>query len=533
MKKLLYLSALSVVFSTGIAAAEGITLTDDEMKAAKKIYFDRCAGCHGTLRKGATGPNLEPAKTTALGTDGLKTFIGYGTPGGMPAWKDQLSENEIDLLARFLQVTPPMPPEMSLADMKASWKVIVPVKDRPTKPQHKRNIDNFFGVVLRDAGKVAIIDGDTKETVGVVDTGFAVHILRASASGRYFYSIGRDAKATLIDLFTEKPTVVAEVKVGSEARSIEVSKYHDAKKKVDFRDKYAIVGDYWPPQFVVLDGLTLEPLKVVSTRSMTYDTNEYHPEPRVAAIIASEKAPEWMLNVKEAGYIWIVDYSDLKNLKITQLEAERFLHDGGWAGTDQRYFVMAANMRNKLVVVDTKEKKVASVIEVGIKPHPGRGGNWIDPKFGPVYATPHLGEPSLALIGTDPKGHPKEAWKMVRKVPVLAAGGLFVKTHPKSEHVWVDSTLDSNADNTRTLTILDKKNPEAAFKTIKVADKGRVVHLEYNKAGDEVWVSVWDKKGEIVIYDDKTLKEKKRISGDWLVTPTGKFNMWNTVHDIY
>ena len=530
MKKLLFLiSMFSVVFTAGIASAEGITLTDDEMKQAKKMYFDRCAGCHGTLRKGATGPNLEPAKTTALTTDGLKVFIEFGTPGGMPAWKDQLSEQEIDLMARFLQVTPPTPPEMSLADMKATWKVIVPVKDRPTKPMHKRNIDNFFGVILRDAGKVAIIDGDTKETVGIVDTGFAVHILRSSASGRYFYSIGRDAKATLIDLWMEKPTVVAEVKVGAEARSIEVSKFHD--KKADYRDKYAIIGDYWPPQFIIVDGLTLEPIKVVSTRSMTYDTNEYHPEPRVAAIITSHNAPEWMLNIKETGYIWIVDYSDIKNMKITQLEAERFLHDGGWA--NKRYFLMAANMRNKLVVVDTVEKKVAAIVEVGNKPHPGRGANWVDPELGPVYATPHLGEPALALVGTDPKGHPKEAWKMVRKIPVLAAGGLFVKTHQKSNHVWVDSTLDSVADNTRTLTVIDKKNPEAPFKTIKVADKGRVVHMEYNKDGNEVWVSVWDKNGEIVIYDDKTLKEKKRITGDWLVTPTGKFNMWNTVHDIY
>lgn len=524
MKKLFYVSSiLAAVLTANMAAAEGITFTDEEMKQAKKIYFDRCAGCHGTLRKGATGPNLEPAKTTALGTEGLQTFITYGTPGGMPSFKETLSEQEIGLMAKFLQATPPQPSEMSLADMKESWKVLVPVKDRPIKPMHKRNWQNFFGVVLRDAGKVVIIDGDTKETVGVVNTGFAVHILRASATGRYFYSIGRDAKATLIDLWTEKPTVVAEVKVGSEARSIEGSKFKG------YEDKYAIIGDYWPPQFVVLDGLTLEPLKVVSTRSMTYDTNEYHPEPRVAAIIASHNAPEWMLNIKETGYIWVVDYSDIKNLKITQLEAERFLHDGGWA--DKRYFIMAANMRDKMVVVDTKEKKVAATVEVGIKPHPGRGANWVDPKFGPVYATPHLGESTIALIGTDPKGHPKEAWKMVKKVQVAAAGGLFIKTHPKSNNIWVDSTLDADAAMTRTLTILDKKNLDAKPKTIHVADKGRVVHMEYNKEGDEVWISVWDKNGEVVIYDDKTLKEKKRITG--LETPTGKFNIWNTVHDVY
>ena len=66
-----------------------------------------------------------------------------------------------------------------------------------------------------------------------------------------------------------------------------------------------------------------------------------------------------------------------------------------------------------------------------------------------------------------------------------------------------------------------------------MADHGRVVHFEYNRAGTELWVSVWDKEGEIVIYDDATLEEKARITGDWLVTPTGKFNVYNTAHDIY
>ena len=33
-------------------------------------------------------------------------------------------------------------------------------------------------------------------------------------------------------------------------------------------------------------GDTLEPLKIVATRGMTVDTQEYHPEPRVASIVA-------------------------------------------------------------------------------------------------------------------------------------------------------------------------------------------------------------------------------------------------------
>jgi nitrite reductase (NO-forming)/hydroxylamine reductase len=37
-------------------------LTKQEMERAKEIYFDRCAGCHGALRKGATGPSSHTRK---------------------------------------------------------------------------------------------------------------------------------------------------------------------------------------------------------------------------------------------------------------------------------------------------------------------------------------------------------------------------------------------------------------------------------------------------------------------------------------
>ena len=59
----------------------------------------------------------------------------------------------------------------------------------------------------------------------------------------------------------------------------------------------------------------------------------------------------------------------------------------------------------------------------------------------------------------------------------------------------------------------------------------KVVHIEFNKAGDEAWISLWDKEGEVVVIDDKTLTVKERITG--LHTPTGKFNVYNTMKDIY
>ena len=64
----------------------------------------------------------------------------------------------------------------------------------------------------------------------------------------------------------------------------------------------------------------------------------------------------------------------------------------------------------------------------------------------------------------------------------------------------------------------------------------RVVQPEFNKDGTEVWFSVWngkDKESAIVVVDDATLKLKKVIKDKRLVTPTGKFNVFNTRGDIY
>ena len=49
---------------------------------------------------------------------------------------------------------------------------------------------------------------------------------------------------------------------------------------------------------------------------MTYDTQEYHPEPRVASIVASHYKPEFVVNVKETGQILLVNYKDIKAITV-------------------------------------------------------------------------------------------------------------------------------------------------------------------------------------------------------------------------
>ncbi|WP_269458840.1 cytochrome D1 domain-containing protein [Paracoccus aminovorans] len=526
-------------------APEGVpAMTQAEFDEANTIYFERCAGCHGVLRKGATGKALTPDLTRELGYEYLHTFIEYGSPAGMPNWgtSGQLDARQVDLMARYVLQDPASPPEWGMPEMRDSWKVVVAPEDRPTEKQNDWDLENLFSVTLRDAGQIALIDGSSYEIKKVLDTGYAVHISRMSASGRYLMVIGRDAKVDMIDLWMKDPSIVATIKVGAEARSVETSKMKG------WEDKYAIAGAYWPPQYVIMDGQTLEPLKIVSTRGNIYDEQTYHPEPRVAAILSSHYRPEFLVNIKETGKIQLVDYTDLKNLKITEIEAERFLHDGGLDST-KRYFITAANARGKLVVIDTKEGKLAAITDTGGEtPHPGRGANFEHPTFGPVWATSHLGDDSVALIGTDPEGHPDSAWKIVDSFPALGGGSLFVKTYPGSNHLYVDATLNPEPSISGAVAVFkidemkgDGSDPEIL--TLPITEwagitegQPRVVQGEFNKDGTEIWFSVWngkDQQSAIVVVDDKTLELKHVIKDERLVTPTGKFNVKNTQGDIY
>lgn len=120
---------------------------------------------------------------------------------------------------------------------------------------------------------------------------------------------------------------------------------------------------------------------------------------------------------------------------------------------------------------------------------------------------------------------------------------MFIKTHPKSTDLWVDTPLNPEAKTSQSVTVFDLKNLDNGFEILPIgdwADLGddgakRIVQPEYNEAGHEMWFSVWsakDKKPAIVVVDDKTRKLKAAIEDPELTPPTGKFNVFNAQHDI-
>ena len=53
-------SGIDPTTAKNLITSEGPPMTVEEFNRSKTIFFERCAGCHGVLRKGATG-NIDAA----------------------------------------------------------------------------------------------------------------------------------------------------------------------------------------------------------------------------------------------------------------------------------------------------------------------------------------------------------------------------------------------------------------------------------------------------------------------------------------
>ena len=160
--------------------------------------------------------------------------------------------------------------------------------------------------------------------------------------------------------------------------------------------------------------------------------------------------------------------------------------------------------------------------------------------------TSHLGDETVSFIGTDPDKHPQEAWKVVQKVNGQGGGSLFVKSHPKSGNLYVDTPLNPKPTLPRASRSSRSPISGSRNQVHDAANRRMVGHnrrtAAYRSAGIQqgrlrkVWFSVWNSKTQqsaIVVVDDKTLKLKAVIKDAAMITPTGKFNVYNTRMDVY
>ncbi len=72
---------------------------------ASDFYQGSCAGCHGAARGGGRGPSLLPDRLTET-DERYFEIIKNGESGGMPAWGNRMTDEEIMALIGFLRSEP-------------------------------------------------------------------------------------------------------------------------------------------------------------------------------------------------------------------------------------------------------------------------------------------------------------------------------------------------------------------------------------------------------------------------------------------
>lgn len=97
LKSLLFLSTI-----LALACASKNDLTVKDLAATRALYTDqKCVTCHGEKGEGGIGPSFKAGLAMNRTIEDLATRIGTGS-GQMPAFKDKLSQEQIQELAKFV-----------------------------------------------------------------------------------------------------------------------------------------------------------------------------------------------------------------------------------------------------------------------------------------------------------------------------------------------------------------------------------------------------------------------------------------------
>ena len=507
---------------------------------AAEVFEKDCQGCHGPKHQGGVGSDIRPAVVKPKNSQMLAEIIMNGKAGtAMPAFKAGISigheftKNEAAAMVDYLQhFKGKKEMVLTLENVKNGWR---PLNDRMKlfkqypKAADVNKVTDICFVTERDASKVTFLDGTKGTKLSTHPAGFAVHVtVTNKRMPRYAYSISRDGLLTMFDLASKGQQKIAEVRVGDESRGLAVSP----------DGKYVMAGNYTPGGAILLDAMTLEPLKVYPTSSVINNEGNIESS-RVASIADTPYGPYFAFALKDAGHVYIVDYSkpdfpvvgDIPN--IGNILHDAFLNEGKEIG---RYYMIASQGSDVVGIVDFKTKSLAAKVYTGAgsKPHPGQGSSWYNEEYGQLHATVNMNVGQVTIWDNN--------WDVVRHIPT-GGGALFVGTSEHTPWIWADNVL-GGPSNWNKVHLINKQHLEveriitvgknkgtvttptgkvlASWDTPAVKVVPRILHAEPANHGQWTMISEWN-TGRIGIYEATTGKFVKYITG--LTTPTFTYSI--------
>lgn len=505
----------SISFSASIVF---ITNSYAEQSAVLKLYQQHCASCHATTRLGGMGPALLPDNLKRLRKNKAIKVIENGRAATqMPAFGKVLSPKQIKSLTKYIYSPLASVPEWGMAEIKKSHLIQHESGTLGDKPVFKADMLNLFIVVELGDHHATLLDGDKFEAIHRFKTRFALHGgPKYSPDGRYVYFASRDGWISKYDIYNLK--TVAEIRAGINTRNLAVS--GDGKT--------VLVGNYLPHSLVVLDAENLKPIQVIPVKGIKGKSS------RVSAVYAAAPRNSFIAALKDIPEVWEIYYNDKHEpvynglvhdyrhgegvedkgrFPIRRIPLDDYLDDFQFDSSYTHLMGAARNAKNGQVINLNIRRKVADLELTGL-PHLGSGITW-NYKGRPVMATPNLKKGEISIIDM-------KSWKTIKQIKTLGPG-FFMRSHENSPYAWADVFFGPNKE---AVHIIDKQNLEIV-KTLRPSPGKNAAHVEFDRYGKHVLLSVWDMDGELIIYNADTLKEIKRLP---MKKPSGKYNVFNKIN---
>jgi len=486
---------------------------------AAKLYGEHCAQCHGADRLGQLGPALLPESLGRLtGARAVSVIVNGRAATQMPGFAGTLNNEEISALAAYIATPLAAVPAWGAEEIAAS-RVVHASAPPLERPRFAADPKNLFVVVEAGDHHATILDGDRFEPLARFQTRFALHGgPKFTPDGRYVFFMWRDGWVSKYDLWTL--TMLAEVRAGINARNIAIS-----------RDgKHIAVANYLPRTLVMLSAEDLSVEKI-------FDVKDRNGNPsRVSAVYQARPRDSFIAALKDVPEIWEIATDPNAPPVYTGLvhSYERGMEEGVPASQglfahrritvpeplddfffDPSYDYLVGSAREgRAVVVDLVIRKAVKQLDMPGLPHLGSGISW-NWNGRPVMATPLLKAGRVNVLDM-------QDWSLLKSIETPGPG-FFMRSHENSPYAWTDSMMGTKKD---TLTIIDKRTLEVVRGVTPEPGK-TAAHVEFDKDGRHVLVSVWEEKGALVVYDAATFAEVKRLP---MSKPSGKYNVWNKIN---
>jgi mono/diheme cytochrome c family protein len=461
---------------------------------ADRLYQTHCVSCHGTSRLGAIGPALLPESMGRLRGPAIAKVIAEGREATqMPAFGQVLAKEEIEALTAYVSKPLPAMPTWGPMEILAS-RTIERAAPALAKPVFAADPLNLFVVVEIGDHHATILDGDRLEPLTRFPTRFALHGgPKFSPDGRFVYFMSRDGWVEKYDIWSLQK--IGEVRAGINARNIALSS----------DGKTIAVANYLPNTLVLLSAEDLSPIRIIDAVDTAGKSS------RVSAVYQAKPRDSFVVALKDVPEIWEIPTRD-GTFPLRRIKTDEPLDDFFFDPAYRHVFGSAREGAASKVYGLDSGLQVATLALPGL-PHLGSGITFRH-EGRPVMATQHLRSGLLSVIGMD-------SWQVVKTIETPGPG-FFMRSHEGTPYAWTDSMMSKAKD---TMSILDKRSL-ALVRSITPSPGKTAAHVEFDRTGKKVLVSIWEDQGELIVYDADSFAEIKRMP---MRKPSGKYNVYNKI----